>query len=77
VHGGGPIETGWGIPGITAHPDVAGVRRIGGVDPRDAFAVAHDNPECPEEAPGDWLLTHRVDLSHERVEELLQLVRSR
>jgi hypothetical protein len=70
-------KLGGGIPGVTAGPDVSGVRRIGGVDPRDAFAVAHDNPECPEEAPGEWLLTYRVDLSHERVESLLKLERSR
>ena len=69
-------KLGGGIREVTAGPDVSGVRRIGGVDPRDAFAVAHDNPGCPEEAPGEWLLTYRVDLSRARVDVLKERVRA-
>jgi len=65
-----------GVAGVTGGFDVAAVRRIEGVDPGEAFAITHDNPECPDEAPGDWLLAHRLGLGAERRAAIRRSLRS-
>jgi hypothetical protein len=64
------------VADVISGSDVVAVRRIDGVDPAEAFAITHDNPECPDEELGDWLLVYRLGLGTDRGAEIRRSLRS-